>query len=61
MWPGFFKLVHAKTVFMTLHESDTPGYRQVLLDGRSHPTPDEEIREYICNENNKDAAHMVGK
>jgi Carboxypeptidase regulatory-like domain len=143
MGPGFFKLVHAKTVLMTLHEIDTPGYRQVFLDGRSHPTdfgptwtghsigrwendalvidsvgfhdqgwldfdghphtdtlhvtqrlrrpdlghleiqitvddpgayrkpwtidkvatlaPDEEIREYICNENNKDAAHMVGK
>ena len=143
MAAGFFKLVHAQTVLMTIHEGDTPGYRQVFLDGRSHPkdfgptwtghsvgrwekdtlvidsvgfhdkgwldfdghphtemlhvtqrirrpdlghmeiditiddpgayrkpltihkvatlAPDEEILEYICNENNKDAAHMVGK
>jgi hypothetical protein len=23
--------------------------------------PDEELQEYICNENNKDAGHMVGR
>lgn len=141
--PGFFKLVHAPNLLLMLFEGDTPGYRQVFLDGRGHPqdldptwtghstgrwegdtlvidsrgfndkgwmdfegrpytemlhvvqrirrpdlgrleiqvevedpgaygkpwavskdaslAPDEEIREYICTENNRDIGHMVGK
>jgi len=141
--PGFFKTVQAPTLLVMMFEDDTPGYRQVFLDGRSHPKdfgptwlghstgkwegdtlvidsigfndkgwldseghpysdrlhvtqrisrPDlghleiqitvddtgayaqswtakkianlernEEIREYICNENNRDVPHLVGK
>lgn len=141
--PGFFKIVQAPALLMTLFEAETPGYRQVFLDGRGHPkdfgptwtghsvdtwekdtlvidtigfhengwldfdgyphtdklhviqrirrpdlghleiditiddpgayrkpltsrkvatlAPDEEVLEYICNKNNKDAAHMVGR
>jgi hypothetical protein len=140
---GFFQIVHTPALLLMMFESDTPGYRQVFLDGRSHPegfgptwlghsvgrwegetlvidtvgfhgqgwlnfegnphsdrlhvvqrlrridlgqleiqvtvddpgayekpwtvqktaslAPDEQILEYICNENNKDVAHMVGK
>jgi hypothetical protein len=139
---GFFKLVHHPSALLMLFEMDTPGFRQVLLDGRGHPegfgpswlghsigewdrdtlvidsvgfqdrgwidftgyphtnrlhvtqrlrrldlghlqieltlddpgafrkpwtvtkiaslAPDEEIQEYICNENNKDVHHIVG-
>jgi hypothetical protein len=141
--PGFFKLVQTPALLVMMFEDDTPGYRQVFLDGRSHPKdfgptwlghsvgkwdgdtlvidsigfsdkgwlysegqphsdklhatqrirrPDlahleieitvddagayeqpwttkktanleknEEIQEYICNENNKDVPHLVGK
>ena len=34
---GFFKLVQTTAVLMMLFEGDTPGYRQVFLDGRIHP------------------------
>jgi hypothetical protein len=141
--PGFFQLVQHQKVLLMLFESDTPGFRQVYLDGRPHPktaeslwlghsigrweketlvidtvgfkdrgwlgfeghphtdklrvtqrlrrpdlghleieiaiddpgalqkpwktmktatlAPDEEVREYICNENNKAPLHIVGK
>jgi Carboxypeptidase regulatory-like domain len=35
--PGFFKLVQTPTLLVLMFEDDTPGYRQVFLDGRSHP------------------------
>jgi hypothetical protein len=139
---GFFKLVHHPATLLMMFETDTPGVRQVFLDGRGHPdsfgptwlghstgtwdrdtlvidsvgfqdrgwldfagyphsnrlhitqrlrridlghlqieltlddpgafrkpwtiskiaslAPDEEIQEYICNENNKDVHHIVG-
>jgi carboxypeptidase family protein len=139
---GFFKLLHHPTTLVMMIETDTPGVRQVFLDGRGHPdgfgpawlghsvgkwdrdtlvidsvgfqdrgwidfggyphtnrlhvtqrlrrldlghlqieltlddpgafrkpwtmtkvatlAPDEEIQEYICNENNKDVHHIVG-
>ena len=141
--PGWFKIVQSPTALVILFEGDTPGYRQVFLDGRDHPkdfgpswlghsvgswdgdtlvidsvgfndkgwvdfenhphsdklhvvqrmrrtglgsleiqitaddpgayrkpwtvkkdaslAPDQEILEYICNENNRDAAHLVGR
>jgi len=141
--PGFFKLVQTPALLLMVSEGDTPGYRQVFLDGRVHPqdfgptwlghstgkwdgdslvidsigfrdkgwmdfeghphtealhviqrisrpdlgsleiqitvddpgayrkpwivnktaslAPQDEILEYICNENNRDVAHMVGK
>ena len=140
---GFFKLLHHPTTLVMMFETDTPGVRQVFLDGRGHPdgfgpawlghsigkwdrdtlvidsvgfqdhgwldfagyphtnrlhvtqrlrrldlghlqieltlddpgafrkpwtitkvatlAPDEEIQEYICNENNKDVDHLVGR
>ena len=140
---GFFQLVHHQKTLLMLFESDTPGYRQVFIDGRKPPktaeslwlgysvgrwqrdtlvidtvgfkdrgwlnfeghphsdkmrvthrlrrpdlghleieiaiddrgtfqkpwttkttatlAPDEEVREYICNENNKAPVHLVGK
>ena len=139
---GFFKLVHHQATLVMMFEMDTPGVRQIFLDGRGHPdgfgpswlghstgawdrdtlvidsvgfqdhgwldfggyphtnrlhamqrlrridlghleiqltledagafrkpwtvtrvaslAPDEEIQEYICNENNKDVRHIVG-
>jgi hypothetical protein len=141
--PGFFQLVQHQQVLLMLFEGDTPGFRQVFLDGRRPPktaeslwlgysvgkwekdtlvietvgfkdsgwlssegqphtdklrithrlrrpdlghleieiqiddpgalgrpwkgtktatlAPDEEVREYICNENNKAPLHIVGK
>ncbi len=141
--PDFFKFAQTNSLLILMLEGDTPGYRQVFLDGRPHPknfgptwnghsvgkwdgdtlvidsigfgdqgwmdfeghpyteklrvtqrvrrpdlghleiqitvddpgaysklwtvnkianlVPDEEIQEYICNENNRDTAHMVGK
>jgi len=141
--PGFFELVQSPARLMMVIEGETPGYREVFLDGRHHPkdfgptwlghstgkwdgdslvidsvgfqdkgwldgeghphtealhvihrirrpdlghleiqvtvddpgayrkpwttnktavlAPDDEIQEYICNENNKDVAHLVGK
>ena len=38
-------MAQAPALLMTLSEAETLGYRQVVL----------------CNENNKDAAHMVGR
>jgi len=35
--PGFFKLVQTPALLMMVFEEDTPGYRQVFLDGRVHP------------------------
>jgi len=139
---GFVKLVHHPATLLMMSETDTPGVRQVFLDGRGHPdgfgpswlghsiaqwdrdtlvidsvgfqdrgwldfagyphtnrlhviqrlrrldlghlqieltlddpgafrkpwtvtrvaslAPDEEIQEYVCNENNKDVHHIVG-
>ena len=34
---GFFKLVQTPALLMMLFEGETPGYRQVFLDGRDHP------------------------
>jgi hypothetical protein len=141
--PGFFQLVQHQEVLLMLFETDTPGVRQVFLDGRRPPqtaeslwlgysigkwerdtlvietvgfkesgwlspegqphtdklrithrlrrpdlghleieieiddpgalgrpwkgtktatlAPDEEVREYICNENNKAPLHIVGR
>jgi len=140
---GFFKLTQTPALLIMMFEGETPGYRQVFLDGRSHPkdfgptwlghstgkwdgdslvidsvgfrdkgwldfeghphsdalhttlrirrpdlarleiqiagddpgayrkpwtldktaslAPQDEIQEFICNENNKDVAHLVGK
>jgi hypothetical protein len=33
-----YKFVQTRTLMVALHESDTPGLRQIFLDGRSHPT-----------------------
>ena len=33
----FFKFIHTPTVLVLLLEEEVPGYRQVFLDGRSHP------------------------
>jgi hypothetical protein len=35
--PGFFELVHHPKTLVMLFEGDTPGYRRVFLDGRTHP------------------------
>lgn len=35
---GFFQLVHHQKTLVMLFENDTPGFRQVFLDGRAHPT-----------------------
>jgi hypothetical protein len=35
--PGHFKLVHHPATLLMLFEGDTPGFRQVFLDGRPHP------------------------
>jgi hypothetical protein len=35
--PVFFKLVQTPALVVMMFENDTPGYRQVFLDGRSHP------------------------
>jgi hypothetical protein len=35
--PDFFKLVQTPTLLVMMFEDDTPRYRQVFLDGRSHP------------------------
>jgi hypothetical protein len=32
-----YRFVQTPTLFIALHESDTPGVRQIFLDGRSHP------------------------
>jgi hypothetical protein len=32
-----YKFVQTPTLIVVLHESDTPGVRQIFLDGRSHP------------------------
>ncbi len=40
--PGFFQLVQSPTALVVIIEGDTPGYRQVFLDGRAHP-PDHEL------------------
>ena len=32
-----YKFVQTPTLMVALHESDTPGARQIFLDGRSHP------------------------
>ncbi len=34
---GFFKLVHHPQSLIMMFETDTPGVRQVFLDGRRHP------------------------
>jgi Carboxypeptidase regulatory-like domain len=33
-----YKFIQAANVIVVLHESDTPGFRQIFLDGRKHPT-----------------------
>ena len=35
--PDFFKLAQTPTLLVIMFENDTPGYRQVFLDGRTHP------------------------
>lgn len=35
--PGHFKLVHHPATLLMLFEFETPGFRQVFLDGRRHP------------------------
>jgi hypothetical protein len=42
---------------------DDPGAFRKAWTGTKTATlaPDIELQEYVCNENNKDAAHMVGK
>lgn len=35
-----YKFVQTPTLIVALHESDTPGVRQIFLDGRSHPKDD---------------------
>lgn len=42
---------------------DDPGAFQKKWTGtlRATLSPDIELQEFVCNENNKDAAHMVGK
>jgi len=37
MASGFFKLAQTADLLIMLFETDTPGYRQVFLDGRPHP------------------------
>jgi hypothetical protein len=32
-----YKLVQTPTLIVAIHESDTPGLRQIFLDGRGHP------------------------
>jgi hypothetical protein len=32
-----YKFVQTASLIVALHESDTPGYRQIFLDGRGHP------------------------
>jgi hypothetical protein len=32
-----YKFVQTRSVIVVLHESDTPGVRQIFLDGRGHP------------------------
>jgi hypothetical protein len=32
-----YKFVQTPSLIVVLHESDTPGYRQIFLDGRGHP------------------------
>jgi hypothetical protein len=32
-----YKFVQTPTLIVALHESDTPGVRQIFLDGRTHP------------------------
>jgi hypothetical protein len=34
---GFFRLVQTPVLMMMVFENDTPGYRQIFLDGRAHP------------------------
>jgi len=41
--PGFFQLVQHQRVLLMLFETDTPGVRQVFLDGRRHPTTAESL------------------
>jgi hypothetical protein len=32
-----YKMVQTPTLIVMLHESDTPGVRQIFMDGRAHP------------------------
>ena len=41
--PGFFQLVQHQEVLLMLFETDTPGVRQVFLDGRRHPKTAESL------------------
>jgi len=38
-WNHVFKFVSAPTTLINIAEESTPGFRQIFLDGRSHPQP----------------------
>jgi len=35
--PGFFTIVHGAAALVLIVDDETPGYRQVFIDGRDHP------------------------
>jgi len=70
------KIVQTPELIVILYEYGTT-FRQIFIDGRALPTdanpkpwttelhpelvPDTELIEFVCNENERDARHLVGK